>query len=210
LPQFSELRLLQPNKGNPLLLPLDGAAKAVFINFYNECGEAALEASEHEEAAWGKLSGYGARFALIGQLAHNPHTEVVTGAIMEAACDLARWSGNETVRIYDALAETQEQREQRELCEFVQRRGGTATLRDTITYYWPLKNESQRAQQIYDQLVKSGRGEWEEVHPSGPGRPSRVFRLLRTSASAKILELRGEKANCADADPSNSQKLVPM
>jgi hypothetical protein len=206
---FSERWLLQPKDGDPQLLPLDRDAQAVFADFYNECGESAVDASEHEEAVWSKLAGYGARFALIGQLAHNPHADVVTGAIMEAACDLARWSGNEAVRIYDALAETQEQREQRELCDFVQRRGGTATLRDTITYYWPLKNESERAQQIYDQLVKSGRGKWEEVHPSGPGRPSRVFRLLRTSASAKIVELRGEKANCADADPSNSQKLVP-
>jgi Protein of unknown function (DUF3987)/VirE N-terminal domain len=186
---FSELWLLQPKDTNPRLLPLDREAKTVFVDFYNECGESAVESSEHDEAVWSKLTGYGARFALIGQLAHNPHADVVTGAIMEAACRFARWSGNEAVRIYEALAETQEEREQRELCDFVQRRGRTATLRDTITYYWPLKNKLERAQQMYDQLVKSGRGKWEEVHPSGPGRPTRIFRLLPTSASAKIPEI---------------------
>src|SRR5439155_13051621 len=122
--------------------------------------------------------------------------------------DLARWSGNEAVRIYAELAETPWQREARELCEFVERRGGTATLRDTITYYWPLKNQSEKAQQVFDQLVKSARGRWEDVKPSGRGRPTQIFRLLHTSASAKIPELRGKTANCADAEASSADKKV--
>ena len=32
---FSELWLLQPNDGNPQLLPLDRNAKTVFVDFYN-------------------------------------------------------------------------------------------------------------------------------------------------------------------------------
>jgi hypothetical protein len=68
---------------------LSKEAKPVFVDFYNQCGEAALEAGEHEEAAWGKLSGYGARFALIGQLIHEPSAEDVSAAVMQAACELA-------------------------------------------------------------------------------------------------------------------------
>jgi hypothetical protein len=48
---------------------LDADAKEVFVEFYNECGAVTLEAREHEEAAWCKLTGYAARLALIGQLA---------------------------------------------------------------------------------------------------------------------------------------------
>jgi len=154
------------------------------VDFYNKCGESALEASEHEEAAWGKLSGYGARFALIGQLAHNPRAEVVTGAIMEAACKLARWSGNEAVRIYDEIAETQEQREQRELVEFIERRGGAVYKREVMQSFTRLKNDKDGTARELDALVKAGRGKWERVdHGGGRGRPARKFRLLRSSTS---------------------------
>jgi hypothetical protein len=211
---FEKLWLLQPdcdehNRPSPKLLSLDGDAKAVFVNFYNECGTTSVEAGEHEEAAWCKLTGYGARLALVGQLTRNPAAAIVSGEVMDAACELARWFGNEAVRIYTELAETREQREQRELCEWIERRGGTATLRDTITYYWLLKNQADKAQQMYDQLVKTGRGKWEEVKASGRGRRTRVFRLLRTSASAKIGSPRGKTQNCADAEAPSVREITP-
>jgi len=118
------------------------------------------------------------------------------------------WRGERC--IYAELAETREQRELRELIEFVERRGGTATLRDTITYYWPLKNQSEKAQQMFDQLVKSARGRWEDVKPPGRGRPTQIFRLLHTSASAKIPDIRVKTANCADAEVPNMQKITPF
>ena len=65
-----------------------------------------------------KLSGYAARLALIGQLAANPNATTVTGEVMRAAFDLARWFGAEAVRIYASMAETAEQRETRKLVEF--------------------------------------------------------------------------------------------
>jgi Protein of unknown function (DUF3987) len=193
-------------QSRPKLLRLDVQAKAVFVDFYNACGTASIEAGEHEEAAWNKLTGYGARLALVGQMARDPDAEVVTGDTMQAACDLTRWFGNEAVRIYAELAETREQRELRELCEFVERRGGSVTVRDAITYYWSLKNQPEKAEQWFDQLVKAGRGKWEDFRPSGGGRPTRIFRLLQTSASAKPPHSRGKTPSCADAEASNSQK----
>ena len=103
---------------------MDAEAKAVFVRFYNECGAASVETDEHEAAAWCKLAGHAARLALVGQLTRDPSAEFVTGDSMQAACDLARWFGNEALRIYAALAETPEQREQRELVHFIERRGG--------------------------------------------------------------------------------------
>jgi hypothetical protein len=209
---FEELWLLppEPHDGDkrPKLLPLDREAKAVFVDFYNECGAVSVEAGEHEEAAWCKLTGYAARLGLVGQLARDPNVETLTGEVMRAACELARWFGNEATRIYAELAETQEQREQREFCEFIERRGGTVRVRDVITYYRPLKNQREKAEQQLNALVKAGRGQWEPV-PTTPrgGQPTRKFRLLHTSASAEPYKLRGKAEGCADADAPNSRKI---
>jgi len=48
---FEQLWLLQPTGSNPFLLTFEPDAKALFIDFYNQCGESALEAGEHEEGA---------------------------------------------------------------------------------------------------------------------------------------------------------------
>jgi hypothetical protein len=137
---FDELWLLQPEKDDhdqpaPVLLRLSDEAREACIAFYNDCGEAARDSDEREAAAWSKLTGYAARFALLGQVLHDKRAEKITGEIMRAACDLARWSGNEAMRVYRQFSETKEEREQRELVEFVQRRGGEVTVRETMIYF---------------------------------------------------------------------------
>jgi hypothetical protein len=180
---FGELWLLHPehdanDNPRPTLLTLEPDAKEAFVAYYNECGDAALDADEHTEAAWGKLSGYVARLALVGQLAANHNATTVTGEVMRAACDLARWFGAEAVRIYATLTETPEQREQRKLVEFIERRGRAVTVRDVTHYYWPLHNQPEKAEQQLTALVKAGYGRWgaAATTPQG-GRPTRKFRL---------------------------------
>src|SRR5262249_19769725 len=146
-----ELWLLQPEahesgSSQPRLLRLDPHGRQLFVEFYNRCGESAVESDERGEAAWCKLSGYAARLALVGQLARDPQSEVVTGDTMQAACELACWFGNEALRIYAALAETREQREQRKLVEFVESRGGRVRIRDVMQNYTPLKNKKDEAE----------------------------------------------------------------
>jgi hypothetical protein len=207
---FQELWLLQPDRDEydhacPKLLRLNEDAKAVFVEYYNECGAASMHCDEREEAAWNKLSGYAARLALVGQLARDPDAEVVTGETMQDACDLARWFGNEAVRIYASQAETREQREQRKLVEFIESRGGGVSVRDLTHYYWPYKGRTQDAEQALHGLVKSGRGVWQEIRPDGRGRPTRKFQLLPASPSPKIGDIRGETGNYGDGDvPSSS------
>ena len=93
LDRFDALWNLQPERdkdGNslPVLLELDEHAKAIYVAFYNECGEAAIRGEENEAAQWAKLSGYAARLALNRQLARNPAALIVTGEVMIAACNL--------------------------------------------------------------------------------------------------------------------------
>ena len=181
---FEELWLLQPERDDhdqprPKLLNLDSDAQAEYVRYYDECGASAVQADEHEEAAWSKLSGYAARLALVGQLVRNPHAETVTGETMRAACDLARWFGKEAVRIYAGLAETQEQREQRELCEFIERRGGAVYERDVMQSFTRLKNNKLGIERELTALVKDGRGKWEPVPTTERGgRPARKFHLV--------------------------------
>jgi hypothetical protein len=212
---FEELWLLQPEHdenehSKPSLLPLGADAKSVFTAFYDECGASAVGSGEHEEAAWCKLTGYSARLALVGQLAHNPQAEVSTGDVMQAACELARWFGNEAVRIYALLAETREQREQRELIEFIERRLGAVYEREVMQSFTRLKNNKLGTARELTALVKAGLGEWEPVSPTiKGGRPTRKFRLLRSSTSTQPLNVRGETGSSVDVDSSSSQKNTP-
>ena len=182
---FADLWLLQPehdehDQPRPKLLRLDAEAKQIFVRFYNECGAASVEADEHGAAAWNKLSGYAARLALVGQLARNPNAEIVTGDTMKAACDLAEWFGREGVRIYASLSETQEQRERRELVEFIERRGGAVYERDVMQSFTRLKNNKAGTERELTALVNDGLGKWEPVPTTEKGgRPARKFQLLR-------------------------------
>ena len=63
--------------------------------------------------------------------------------MMRAACDLARWFGNEAERIYALIAETNEQRDRRKLIEFIQHRGGEITEKDIYSSYRALKNKAK-------------------------------------------------------------------
>jgi uncharacterized protein DUF3987/CHC2-type zinc finger protein len=212
---FEELWLLQPDHDNhgqpcPKLLRLTREAKQIYIDYYNDCGDAALEGDDRAEAAWSKLSGYGGRFALVGQLTCNPQAEEATGEVMQEACSLSRWFGAEAVRIYAELSETTLQREQRELCEFIERRGGAVYEREVMQSFTRLKNDKAGTERELTALVKAGRGEWKPVeHGGGPGRPTRKFHLLRLSTSTQFGISRGKTRNSVDVDVGNGQKTTP-
>jgi hypothetical protein len=201
---FSRLFALAPDEeGQPKALPLDADAKAAFVEFYNSVGADAVDADERKEAAWHKLTGYGARLALLGELARGD-AERISADTMRAATELARWCGTESQRIYALLAEGSEATALRRLCEFVSRRGGLVTVRDAVTYYWPLKNKSDLAETQFQQLVSGGLGEWMPMSstPKG-GKPTRRFRLF--AAVAPHLHLQNpekplENESIADAD----------
>jgi len=208
---FGALYDLQPEHENgeacPKLLRTDADAKAEFIRYYNDCGDAAAESDEREEAAWSKLSGYAARLALIGQLARDPLSETITGEVMQAACDLARWFGAEAVRIYATMSETPQQAELRRLDEFIERRGGAVTIRNVMQCYAPLKNKKEETEAKLEALVKAGSGKWESVAATAKGgRPTRIYRRLPQSTSTKPPFLRGKSRGCVDVDTPSSQK----
>jgi len=207
---FDRIWLLQPehddNGQRPVLLTLEPDARAAFISYYNECGAAAVQGNEHTEAAWNKLSGYAARLALIGQLAANPNAITVTGEVMRAACDLARWFGAEAVRIYASIGETTEQRETRKLVEFIRSHGNLVSVRDITHNNWAFRDQTDKAEQALNALVKQGFGSWLEIKPDGRGRPTRKFQQQQASPSPKIPDSRGKTPNYGDGEGLSSLK----
>jgi hypothetical protein len=210
---FEELWLLQPERDGdiqrPVLLKLDADAKEQYVAYYNATGAAALEGDEREEAAWSKLSGYAARLALVGQLARDPNAKTVTGEVMAAACDLARWCGNEAIRIYATFSETQEQRNQRKLIEFIQSRGGSVTVREVMQYYRPLRDNREEAERALNALFKTGRGEWVEIRTGKRGPATRKFRYLQVSTSTSFPETPRIAPKLVDVDTHSPRDFTP-
>jgi hypothetical protein len=210
---FEELLLLQPDHDDhgdscPKLLRLTRKAKEIYIDYYNDCGDAALEGDDRAEAAWSKLSGYGGRFALVGQLTCNPQAEEATGEVMQEACSLSRWFGAEAVRIYAELSETTLQREQRKLCEFIERRGGTVGVRDLMQFHWPLRDQRDEAERQLGVLVRNGFGKWVDDKGSrGPA--ARKFQMFSASTSTGFGKIRVENEKTVDVEAGSSQKITP-
>jgi len=211
---FAKLVALQPHKNKkehdeecPVLLGLTAEAQKIFIDFYNECARRAFEADIREAAQWSKLSAYSARFALVGQLMRDPDAEKISGDVMLAACDLARWFGNEAERIYALIAETPGQRERRKLIEFIERRGGHVTVREVTQSFRPLRSNRDEAERQLNALVRAGVGVWKEIKGTrGPA--TCEFQLLPVSTSTCFPISPSIAPKPVDVDNPSSQEIT--
>jgi hypothetical protein len=100
---------------------------------------------------------------------------------MSAGIILAQWFKHEARRVYGMLDETDSQRDQRRLAEWIERKGGTVTARDVQQGCRWLK-EPGAAEAALEALVKAGYGCWRDVPTTANGgRPARVFVLSTLS-----------------------------
>jgi hypothetical protein len=186
---FERLLALEPaadagGSPTPFAMPLTPEAKTVWVDYYNRHRAELADLDDDLAAAWSKLEAYAARFALIFQLCANAAGEANDNSVDEvsvgAGITLADWFGNEAKRVYGILAESDADREHRELVDLIRRKGGTVTARD-------LQRSSRRyqtsddAEAALDSLAKTGAGHWEPI-PTGPsgGKPTRRFTLVDT------------------------------
>jgi hypothetical protein len=102
---------------------------------------------------------------------------------MKTGIELAKWFKHEAKRVYAMLDESDTERDQRRLIEWIARKGGTVTARDVRRGCWWLRG-SGLAEAALEELVKAGRGSWQNTTPTTKGgRPARVF-VLRQHATA--------------------------
>jgi hypothetical protein len=100
---------------------------------------------------------------------------------MRAGITLAQWFKRETRRVYAMFGEPAEERDQRRLVEWIDRKGGTVTAREVqMGCRW--LREPGAAEAALEGLVQAGRGTWRDVPTTAKGgRPARVFVLSALS-----------------------------
>lgn len=172
----------------PLDLELTPEARARFARFVNEHGQRTAQVDDDTGAAFAKLEGYAARFALVLHL-----MDAVCGvpgvrqdgpvglAHIEAGITLTEWFANEAERIYAMFRETPEEGARRELVDHIHSWGGAASARDLMRRVHRI-HTSQQAEAALQDLVTQGLGRWVD-RPAGSkgGRPARVLELIDPS-----------------------------
>jgi hypothetical protein len=171
------------DRGEPIDLNLDAAAKAHWITFYDDHNAEQRDSTGPLAAAWSKLEGYAARLALVSHFSrwaagddHTCETGPIDLTSIKAGIAQARWFGREAQRVYDLFTETDEDRERRRLIEWIDRRGEPVTPRDVQQGCRWLKKPGT-AEAALDELVKDKYGTWEQSSAGQPGQPTRRFRL---------------------------------
>jgi hypothetical protein len=188
----------------PIDLPMTPEGKARWITFYNEhAAEMHGLGDDRLCAAWSKLEGATARFALLVhcvRAAAQDDTLRDAAAVdvdsIEAAIRLVTWFKGETRRIYGRLAESEDTRDTRKVLECVQAKGGRVTVRD-VGRAGVCGGDTARIAAILDQLAEAGEGTWITVPPTERGgRPTRTFELHR----------RNRETNRTPSEPSESTR----
>jgi hypothetical protein len=197
---------LQPTVGDegdprPIVVGMTRDAKAAWKTYFDGHAKEQVDLSGELSAAWSKLEEYAARLALVIHYARwaaddadleNP--DAVDTASMNAGIELAQWFKAEARRVYALLSESDDDRDQRRLIEWIERKGGSVTVREVQQGHRQYRT-AQDAEAALGELVKAGYGEWHDALP-GPkgGRPSRIFRLSTVSTSTQPAETRDSES----------------
>jgi hypothetical protein len=186
---FAELLGFQPSTNldgepEPADVVLTEPAKALWVAFYNAHAQEQAELSGELSAAWSKLEGYAARLALVVHCVRQASGEAVDPwrcdeQSMASGIALADWFGHEAKRVYAILGESDEERDARRLVEWIERKGGSVTVRDVTRGVRTYRGNTDSAEAALDALAEAGLGRWEDdTHGPKGGRPARRFRLV--------------------------------
>ncbi len=195
---FESLYALEPEldadgEHVPRRIPLDRKGKKAFKEFVDRHGNETVELFGNEAAAWCKLEGYCARFALIIHLLRvvtNDSTledeNLIDHKSIEAGVTLVEWFGAESRRVYAMLTENEIDRLQRDLLDYIRRNGGSVTPRKLVQGMTMYRGKTDQAKHDLGRLAELGYGSWvNDSSGSKGGRPSSKFQLKTTSPSTK-------------------------
>jgi hypothetical protein len=224
-----ELDLANTAQRRPHVLEMDAAAKRVWVQWYDRWAERQHASRAEQKALLAKLEGGAARLALLhhvvgcaaagvrpevifdgeGGFRQRPRDTTIGERSMQAGITLAEWFADEALRIYQTLRETEAEREQRTLLEWIAGHRGQVTaqqLRDSCRGRYPRAEDAEAA---LGALVEAGLGEWIDK-PAGPkgGRPTRTFRLaaLETSDFCGDFEVSSADGPQGDAESPPDQE----
>lgn len=137
---YDRLLSLQPAQDGPIAMRLSGEGKELWVRYHDELCRGILENDNPRlKAAWSKLLGYCARFALLFALVRwadsleEESPEEVSADDMRRAIALTRWFTRETDRVYGCLWESHERQSLDELVNLLREHyDGRATIRDLM------------------------------------------------------------------------------
>ena len=194
----------------PVVVGLTSQAKAAWCEYYNQHAQEQTDLTGDLSAAWSKLEEYAARLALVihfTRWAANDPTLASPDAVdlesIKAGIALVQWFKGEARRIYSMLGESDNDRKQRRLVEWIENKGASVTAREVQQGHRQYCTVDE-AEAALNDLLKAGEGNWRDA-PSGKkgGRPSRIFDLNAASTSTQLPETRDSEgfvdAGCVDA-----------
>jgi len=205
---FDRLYEIHPAIGDdgepcPLVIGLTPDAKELWKAYYNSHAEEQVNLTGDLSAAWSKLEEYAARLALVLHFARwaadDPtlqSADVLDAASMAAGIQLAEWFKNEAKRVYSQFSESEEQRDERRLIEWIERKGEPVTSREVQQGCRWLR-EPGLAEAALERLVKSGAGTWQPSPPGQRGQPTRRFVLSTVYGNTPNS---AEEGNTVDVD----------
>ncbi len=168
----------------PRRVTLDATARAAWIKYFNRCASERVGLIGADAAAAAKLLGGAARLALVVHLVRvaagdtrvrDPNVVDVESMVVGIA--LADWFKAEAKRIYAMFNESDEDREDRPLLDWIRRKGGVVTARELSRGPSQYKPPGM-AEAALERLVSRGLGRWEPVAPNPNGGPhTRRLRL---------------------------------
>jgi hypothetical protein len=164
----------------PAVLSLSREAKTLWIEWYERWAKEQAAAEGELAAAFSKLEEAAGRFALlhhvIGCAGRKVEDSVpVEAESVRAGVVLARWFAAEARRVYQALAESAEDRATRRLVEFVQARGGLVSVKELHRSNQRKYGSADAAEADLQALVEAGLATWQNQLPGAKGgRPTRV------------------------------------
>jgi hypothetical protein len=152
---LDQLLALKPNDdGTPVDLPMTDEAKIIFTEHYNEHGQHEYVEDGPLQAAMSKLEATTARLALVFQLVSDPQSITVGVDAMRAGIEISGWFEGQARRVYQGFRETEQERDRREVCDWIRKRGGKTTTRK-LANGGPGRFR-KRAREVLDDLVTAG------------------------------------------------------
>ncbi|HEX5471610.1 MAG TPA: hypothetical protein VFW73_06970, partial [Lacipirellulaceae bacterium] len=156
-------------------------------------------------AAWSKLEAYTARFALIFQLCswaageQYVSDQTIDEAAIVSAITLSDWFGGEARRVYGLFAESSEDRGQRELIDWIRRKGGRVTPREVKQAHRQFANVNEAEAALSD-LFNAGFGTWDIVSTATKKRREFVLSTASTYTDSHESRERSENVYVDNVD----------
>ena len=204
---------LTEGSGQPKVVELADEAKRLWINYYNSHAQEQTELVGELAAAWSKFEEYAPRLALVVHFtrwaANDPTLDdeaVVDAESIMAGIRLVTWFKNEARRVYAMLGESNANRANRRLAEWIEGQGGETTINRVRQGCRWLKSPGA-AEAALKNLKTASYGDW-SLRPSGErgGRPPQVFRLFSLEPVNETPSLSEEIAGFVDVDSAGADE----